>query len=405
MSKRRKDRHKRKILTPIVIILAAISYGAWTSAQPLLTLKPRLSLAIPTQAASPVSLPWPEYGESAIGAAGYGVLASHGDQKPLPTASIAKVITALVVLRQRPLHPGQQGPTITLTQADVDSYREFVAKDGSVVGVALGEQISEYQALQALLLPSANNMAETLARWAFGSIDAFNAYANEYAKELGLTSVHMTDPSGYDNDTVASARDLTVMGNLAMLNPVFAEIVAQASATIPVEGTIYNYNAMLGKGDNVGIKTGNNDGDRGAFLFAVKKQVGNSNVIIVGTIMGGPDLPTVLRDSGPLGNAAAQNFKQTTFVRAGQIIGSYQTPDQGTVTAVAAQDVQFTTWNGHGFATTAHLNPLSGATKTSKAVGTITVTDTTNNISTTAPVVLSRPINTPNWRWRLLHPF
>jgi D-alanyl-D-alanine carboxypeptidase (penicillin-binding protein 5/6) len=45
--------------------------------------------------------------------------------------------------------------------------------------VQLGEELSEYQALQALLLPSANNIAETLARWAFGSIDAYNAYANQ----------------------------------------------------------------------------------------------------------------------------------------------------------------------------------------------------------------------------------
>jgi D-alanyl-D-alanine carboxypeptidase (penicillin-binding protein 5/6) len=130
---------------------------------------------------------------------------------------------------------------------DIDSYNSFVAKEGSVVGVALGEHITEYQALQALLLPSANNMADTLARWAFGSVDAYNKYANNYAKQLGLSSVRVTDPSGYDVTTVASAHDLTVLGSLAMMNPVFAEIVAQPSAKIPVQGTIYTVSVKLAK--------------------------------------------------------------------------------------------------------------------------------------------------------------
>ena len=45
-------------------------------------------------------------------------------------------MTALAVLRQRPLHIGEQGPDIVITQADVDTYHNFVAGDGSVVGVA-----------------------------------------------------------------------------------------------------------------------------------------------------------------------------------------------------------------------------------------------------------------------------
>lgn len=401
----KRHKHVRRVLGPIVILVLLASYVAWTYAQPLLTLQPRISFAAVSQPSSPISLPWPNYGQSAIGAAGYGVLATSGDQKPFPTASVAKVITALAVLRQRPLSLGQQGPLITITQADVDSYNTFVAKDGSVVGVALGEQISEYKALQALLLPSANNMAETLTRWAFGSISAYNDYANNFARDLGLTSVHMTDPSGYNSTTVASAHDLTVMGGLAMLNPVFAEIVAQPNATIPVQGTIYNYNFMLGKGGNIGIKTGNNDGDNGAFLFASKYQVGASTIVIVGTIMGGPDLSTVLRDSRPLSDTAAQGFKQTTFVNAGQAIGSYNTPDQGTVKAVASRDIAFLTWSGHAYSTKVSLQQLHASMAASQTVGTIVTTDANNHVSTSVPVTLSHAIQPPSLRWRLLHPF
>ncbi len=60
-----------------------------------------------------------------------------------PIASVAKVMTAYAVLKQKPLSAGQQGPMITITAADVAIYNDYVAKDGSVAKVEQGEQISE----------------------------------------------------------------------------------------------------------------------------------------------------------------------------------------------------------------------------------------------------------------------
>jgi D-alanyl-D-alanine carboxypeptidase (penicillin-binding protein 5/6) len=360
MSKKRGG--KKRFLAAFAVVVIGAGYVALALSQPLLSIPAQTTYAASTVPAAEVSLDWPDYGQAAIAAAGYGILATSGDQKPLPTASIAKVMTALAVLRQRPLQVGEQGPDIVINQTDVDSYHDFVAGDGSVAGVALGEHISEYQALQALLLPSANNFADTLARWAFGSIEAYNTYANQYAKQLGLDSVRIADPSGYDVKTVASARDLALLGNLAMLNPVFAEIVAQPNATIPVQGKIFNYNFQLGKSGNVGIKTGNNDGNKGAFLFATKQIVDGRELTLVGTILGGPDLLTVLNDSGPLALSAAKGFKTTTFAKSGQKVATYTIPGQGAVDAVAAADLQFLTWNGSTFKSTARLEPLTGPT-------------------------------------------
>ncbi|MGH7240801.1 MAG: hypothetical protein ACREGB_00715, partial [Candidatus Saccharimonadales bacterium] len=293
---------------------------------------------------------------------------------------------------------------IIITQADVDTYHSFVASDGSVVGIALGEHISEYQALQALLLPSANNMAVTLARWAFGSTDAYNAYANAYAKQLGLTSINITDPSGYDVKTVASSHDLTLLGTLAMLNPVFAEIVAQPSATIPVEGTITNYNFMLGENGNVGIKTGNNDGDLGAFLFASTQQIGDQTVTLVGTIMGGPDLVTVLRNSGTLTSSALAGLKDTTFVKAGQKLGTYAIPGQGSVDAIATDSLNFPTWGSMSYTSNVSLSPIKNTSATAQ-VGTFTVTNTTTHVSSNVPIHLASATHQPSLKWKLLHPF
>lgn len=403
MAKKRGGKKKLLVLASLVIL--AGGYTAWALTQPFLSISAQTTFSTPTVPSREVSLDWPDYGEAAVGAPGYGVLATHGSQTPLPTASIAKVMTAVAVLRQRPLHIGEQGPDIVITQADVDSYHGFVTGDGSVVGVAVGEHISEYQALQALLLPSANNMAETLARWAFGSIDAYNDYANDYAKQLGLTSVRITDPSGYDAQTVASAHDLTLLGMLAMVNPVFAEIVAQPSAKIPVQGTISNYNFMLGEAGNVGIKTGNNDGDKGAFLFASKQEVGGRTITVIGTIMGGPDLSTVLKNSGPLTQSTFSGFRNTTFVKAGQKIASYDVPGQGIFDAIAATDLTFATWNGATYTGSSVLQPLKGTTAAGTVMGDYTVTDTSDGTTSTVPIQLATSALRPSVTWRLTHPF
>jgi D-alanyl-D-alanine carboxypeptidase (penicillin-binding protein 5/6) len=390
----------------VALLVAGVLVGSymWLALeQPFLQLQPTVSLQVPTQAASKVSLDWPDYGESAIGAAGYGVLATSGDQKPLPTASIAKVMTALAVLRQRPLQLNEQGPTLTLGQADVDSYNSFVARDGSVVPVALGEQITEYQALQALLLPSANNIADTLARWAFGSISSYNTYANAYAKQLGLTSMHITDPSGYELSTVASAHDLTLLGSLAMLHPVFAQIVAQPRATIPVAGTITNYNFMLGENGNVGIKTGNNDGNKGAFLFASKQQIGDQTVTIVGTIMGGPDLSTVLRDSNQIITSATAGFSKRNVISDDQEVGWYRTPT-GEKISVRTAGEDITAWNGFSYGVRANLKPIKLPAAANSRVGDIALTVDGKTIAPN-PVTLSRTIPSPNLWWCLTHPF
>jgi len=73
--------------------------------------------------------------------------------------------------------------------------------------LVLSEQLTELQALQALLLPSANNIAAVLARWDGGSAGRFVARMNATARSLGMTHTRYTDPSGYDDATVSTAAD------------------------------------------------------------------------------------------------------------------------------------------------------------------------------------------------------
>ena len=112
---------------------------------------------------------WPGYGQAAFIQTGRSHVQAGPNQHPAAIASVAKVMTAYLVLRDHPLQPGEDGPTITLTDADVADTDRRRGHEESVVSISAGEQLTERQALEALLLPSANNIAAVLARWDAGS--------------------------------------------------------------------------------------------------------------------------------------------------------------------------------------------------------------------------------------------
>ena len=199
---------------------------------------------------------WPADGQAAFVQTGQSQIQAGPNQHAAPIASVAKVMTAYLVLRDHPLRLGEDGPTITLTDADVADTDRRRGQEESVVSIAAGEQLTERQALQALLLPSANNIAAVLARWDAGSVDRFVARMNATARSLGMTHTRYTDPSGYDDATVSTAADQVRIVDRAMRLPVFASIVATPSATLPVAGTVHNTNTLLGHDGFVGVKTG-----------------------------------------------------------------------------------------------------------------------------------------------------
>ncbi|MDX6386707.1 MAG: hypothetical protein QOD85_509, partial [Gaiellaceae bacterium] len=129
---------------------------------------------------------WPAYGQAAFVRMGQPQIHAGPNQHPAAIASVAKVMTAYLILAHHPLRAGEQGPTITLSDADVADTDHRREQEESVVSIAAGERLTELQALQALLLPSANNIAAVLARWDAGSTDRFVAQMNATAWSLGM---------------------------------------------------------------------------------------------------------------------------------------------------------------------------------------------------------------------------
>jgi serine-type D-Ala-D-Ala carboxypeptidase (penicillin-binding protein 5/6) len=230
---------------------------------------------------------WPVHGQAAV-QIGQSQVQAGPNQHAAAIASVAKVMTAYLVLRDHPLRLGQDGPTITLTDADVADTDRRRGQRESAVSIAAGEQLTERQALQALLLPSANNIAAVLARWDAGSADRFVARMNATARSLGLTHTSYTDPSGYDDATVSTAADQVRIVDRAMRLPVFASIVATPSATLPVAGPVHNTNTLLGHNGFVGVKTGSTAAAGGCLAFRAIRWIDGKRTAITGVVLGQP---------------------------------------------------------------------------------------------------------------------
>jgi D-alanyl-D-alanine carboxypeptidase (penicillin-binding protein 5/6) len=234
----------------------------------------------------PRRLAWPREGQAAVAVEGFGTLGVHGGGQPAPIASVAKVMTAYLVLRDHPLEPGEEGFQIQVSNANVEDLHRRVSLDQSVVEVEAGEVLSERQALEALLLPSANNVAALLAVHEAGSVGAFVAEMNEAAAELGVRKTHYTDPSGWEDNTVSTAADQLKVGRAAMADPTFAEIVAMPSTVLPVTGEVSNFNSLVGHEGFVGIKTGSDEAAGGCLLFAKEIEVDGRTLTVLGAVLG-----------------------------------------------------------------------------------------------------------------------
>jgi D-alanyl-D-alanine carboxypeptidase (penicillin-binding protein 5/6) len=331
----------------------------------------------------------------------------HGAETPVPTASTAKLITALTVLQQKPLKAGEQGPTVTLHDSDVALYNNYVAQDGSLVKVQAGEQISEYQMLQTMMLPSANNIADSIAIWAFGSLQNYASAANQYLSSLGLVTTHVgSDASGLSPTTTSTAHDMVQIGELVMKDPVLSGIVGQSTASgIPVVGTITNVNMLLGTDNIIGIKTGNSDQAGGAFVSASRTTVNGKQVTVVTALMDSPSLFQAMKDSLPLIRSAQNNFSTTPVVRARSTVGSYTAPWGGSVKAVATNDVSATLWNGSTVSPQVSLKKTDAKTTTHTTIGTVSVPASPFSNRATSPVELQSSPPPPSIGWRLSHPF
>jgi D-alanyl-D-alanine carboxypeptidase (penicillin-binding protein 5/6) len=202
-------------------------------------------------------------------------------------------MTAYQVLLDHPLRPGDQGPSITVLPSEATAYRAARLGGESVIPVAAGERIAERTALEAMLLPSANDMARILARWDAGGIGAFVSRANATAARLGMSHTHYADPAGVVPATVSTAADQVLLDRAAIANPVLAGVVGEKSATVPVAGTVHNSNRLLGVDGFIGTKTGWTTAAGACLMFAARATDRHGTAhLVYGVLLGQPGGPS-----------------------------------------------------------------------------------------------------------------
>jgi D-alanyl-D-alanine carboxypeptidase (penicillin-binding protein 5/6) len=259
--------------------------------------------------AKDAQLTWPAHVGAAVGSVEDGPLAqSSSTEEARPTASMAKVIMALAIMKKQPLSLGKSGPSYVITAHDVAVYEADAAKGGSVMPVQEGMVLTQYQALQAMLIPSANNIADMLAEKIFGSKQAYVAYAQDMVERMGLSQTVVADASGFSPLTRSTPSEMVLVGIAALKNPVIAEIVAQPQASIPDVGVIKNTNELLADGA-IGIKTGTTDSAGSCLLFAKQYTTSDGqNVTLVGVVMGDADAKHLFDDSRSVLASAQQAY-------------------------------------------------------------------------------------------------
>jgi D-alanyl-D-alanine carboxypeptidase (penicillin-binding protein 5/6) len=208
-------------------------------------------------------------------------------------------MTAYLTLKHYPLSGAQDGFTITVTETEAQDEARETAENQSDVAVRAGEQLTERQLLEALLIPSGNNIARILATQVAGSETTFVAEMNAEARALGMDHTTYTDPSGWDPGTVSTAADQLRAFQQAMRFPIFRQIVSMPIVTLPVAGTLTNFNPLVA--DGYAGKTGSDSAAGGCLAFFTRITVRGRPVTAVGVVLGqgqGSDTRALLTAAG-----------------------------------------------------------------------------------------------------------
>ncbi|MFE7813236.1 D-alanyl-D-alanine carboxypeptidase [Streptomyces sp. NPDC057433] len=394
-----------KIWTPLVALLVIV-FAVVQNMRALPT--PTLELTAEdsyTFDGGKVDIPWPADGQAALDVQGIGTFGSSGEQKPVPIASVAKVMTTYLILREHPLKSGAEGPAI-----EIDDLAEEQSDAGqeSTVNVTAGDEISQREALEAVLIASANNVARLLARWDAESEEAFVEKMNKTAEDLGMTNTTYTDPSGLNNTTVSTAVDQVKLARAAMKQPAFREIAAMMSYDDYKGVNHPNWNQLVGSNGVVGIKTGTTTSALGNLVFAAKKDVDGEIRTIVGAVVrqpaGGADntiLAGALSAGDQLIRAAQDVLESTTVLKKDSVVGYVDDGLGGRTPVVLTEDLKAAGWPGLKVKLTFAGAEVPHQAKAGTEVGSLTVGDGTDSGAVKVPVALQEDLVEPGFTDKL----
>lgn len=398
-----RERNRVVVAAVAVLLVAAAVYTPAALLAPL-----------PRTTAHAVAIAAPSAGDAtgptlpAAGASASGVTLSPdaepisaGAAEPVPIAAAAKLITALVVLQARPVEQGRSGPSVPVTADDYASYARYAAEGTRAVRVVAGDTWTEREALHAMLIASSNNHAEMLARWAFGSVEAYVVAANSWLDEHGMTQTEVTDATGLSAESVGTGADLARLAALAMADPLVADAVALDAATT-TRGADFDNTIRYRREDGItGISRSYTDEAGVCLLFSFTTSAGDEDVTLYGAILGEPSYAELDADMDDFLASADGAVGRHDVLPAGTAVARYTSPWGAVADAVTVDALTELGWSGS--AAEAPAPDVETVTLVSARKG-ATVGTATLSPALSTGLVLDRALTDPGPLWRLVNP-
>ncbi len=394
-------------LSVVAIVVVGAAVVSWIQlSRPVPTLGVhRVALQSTTVVPGTVpSLPWPATGEAAIAVPASGTFVASGPETPVPIASLTKIMTAYVILRDHPLAPDAQGPTVTVDADDQTEAGTDLDTGATMVPVQAGEVLSQRQLLNGLLVHSANNFADILARWDAGSVPAFVAKMNATASTLGMHDTHYADANGLHPQSESSAGDQLRLSVKAMAIATFAAVVDQTQVTEPLAGMVTSYVPGMGTQGIVGVKSGFTQAAMGCLVLAADRVVDGRSVLVLASVTGQPgDDPLLDASNSDLAliNASASALRVVPVVAARRKVATVTVAWSKSLNIVTERAVSIIGWPGQLVRVKVGRVAVHQGARAGTTVARLAVQEDQEHVA--IPVVLSAKIPAVSLGWRLSH--
>lgn len=402
MNERKRKRRVGKGIASIIVLVLflGVCYAALSllAPAPAVAGTPYEDLTGAGDQGEPMSAP------SSTSAAGVAVVDldsavdAAGEDAPLPMASLTKLITAMVVLEEYPLEPGESGPAITMTAADIGYYWQVAAVSGAVTDLREGEELTQRTLLERALVVSSGNAALSLARWAFGGEEEFVVAAEAWLESQGLGDIGIVDATGLSADSRATAADMARLGRIAYEQPVMREVMAVETVSV-LGTTMQNTNPLLGEDGVTGGKTGYLFATGNNLLVFAERNVHGTDIALVSVVVGVSQGSSIASATSSWLSQSFDRFTERVVLPRGTVVGEYL-PDWSDrpITASTTSDLTAIVWPGTDVPVTVLLDPVPGGSL-SATPGNATVSSFDSVMS--VDVEIDGFVPPPDALWRL----
>ncbi|WP_203136601.1 D-alanyl-D-alanine carboxypeptidase family protein [Microbacterium sp. JZ31] len=401
----RRDRRAGLIAAPLITAGAlALAYVGGCALWPLDSVAPTVSAATVTpNPGHPLGVTWPTEGTAAVGAEGLGTIAAL-DAETVPMASIAKLVTVMMILEKAPLAVGEDGPSYSFTAEDNALYWQYRYANESALDVPIDGTLTQRQMIEGILIGSANNYIDRLTTELWGSKDAFVLAVPEWLQAHGLTGITMVDPSGISPQNTATPAALVKLASVSLADPVISEIVAMPEIELPGAGRVENTNPLLGEPGVVGIKTGTLlEGwqEQWNLLTAKDITIDQTTVRVYAAVLGQSNAE--LRESVSRGllDQVEKSLQPGPSVAAGTTVATVTTEWGEDAEVVTTSDASVVLWD-RGTAAIESEYDIEVSLLDGAEVGELTATGPFDTAS--VPLAIEGDVTGPDLGWRLTHP-